>query len=560
MAPPQIATEVITHEPWEFNSRRSVVYSRKAIVAATQPLAVQAGLGILARGGNAADAAVAVAACMNVTEPTSTGIGGDCFCLYYDAKTKSVKGLNGSGRAPAGLTLELVKSKDLTDVIPPTHPFAVTVPGAAAGWIDTVDLFGSGKLTMSDILGPAISLADNGFPVSDVAAHLWGTSEKKLKTGSPNGGELLLNGKAPREGDLMRLPELAETFRQLATVGKSGFYSGRIAESLVEAVQAAGGVLTLEDLKQHTSTPTDPISIDYQGVTVHEHPPNGQGIVALLALGIIDALERKGRIKNLSHLRHNSAEYLHIVIEALRMGFADGQFYVADPDVTSVPVEGLLRKEYLEERALIFDPTKAAVDVKHGSPKHSSDTVYFSVVDEEGNACSFINSLYYSCGTGIVGKGTGVALQSRGSGFSLDPASANVVAPGKRPYHTIIPAMVTMPGTHELLYCYGVMGGFMQPQGHVQVLLNLLHHKMSPQSALDARRICIAPEHGFVFIEEGIDDDVVEQLKYMGHNVKVLSGRERAMFGRGQIIERRLNKIWAGGSDPRGDGCAAPLI
>ncbi|RKO90524.1 gamma-glutamyltranspeptidase [Blyttiomyces helicus] len=555
----------MTSSSWPFHSRRSSVWSTRAIVAASQPLAVQAGLDILRAGGNAADAAVSVAAALNVTEPASTGIGGDCFCLFYDAKTKTVKGLNGSGRAPAALTLDFAQSRGYEGIIPPTDSNSVTVPGAAAGWVDTVELFGSGKLGLDEILAPAISLAEKGFPVSAVSATLWEKAEAKILAASPNSGEILRNGKAPKEGEIIKLPELAETFRALARDGKQGFYEGRIAQALVEVIESQGGVMTLEDLKYHTSTRTDPISIDYGGVRLHEHPPNGQGIVALIALGIIHELESSGRTPRLLDLPHNSAEYLHIIIEALRLGFADAQWFVSDPEKVAVP-NGLLDKKYLASRAQGFQRDHAAVDVVRGSPANSCDTVYFSIVDEEGNACSFINSVYHSFGTGIVAKGTGFALQCRGSNFSLEPESPNVLAPGKRPYHTIIPAMITDPVTDDLRYCYGVMGGFMQPQGHVQVLLNILRG-MDPQAALDAPRICIGADDdkGKIFIEHGIDEQVVDSLRAMGHRVVISYGHDRAVFGRGQVIgvasvEKDRTRVLVAGSDPRADGCAAPLL
>ncbi|KAI9097059.1 gamma-glutamyltranspeptidase [Phlyctochytrium arcticum] len=560
-----IATEVLTHEKWPFESRRSTIYSRKGMVAATQPLAVQAGLDILRKGviagGNAADAAIAVAACKNVTEPGSTGVGGDCFCLFYDSKTKTTYGLNGSGRAPAGLTLDLALSRGFKGSIPVHSALAITVPGAAAGWIDIVEKFGSRKLGMSEILAPAIDLAENGFPVSEVSAHIWKGRESLLKNQSPGGKELLVNGQtAPEEGQMIKLPELARTLKELAQSGKDGFYKGRIAESIVQAVTAAGGVLTLQDLANHTTTFTEPLSIQFEDFRLHEHPPNGQGLVALLAFGIVSELQKSGAIPDMSQIPHNSAPYLHIIIESLRLAFADGRLHIADPDISPAPVERLLSQEYLAERAKLFDPKSATVDPKNGSPVHSSDTVYFAVVDSEGNACSFINSLYTSFGTGIVPEGTGIALQSRASNFSLQAGHSNVVAPGKRPYHTIIPAMVTNAATNDLEYCFGVMGGFMQPQGQLQVLLNLRKHNFSIQGALDAPRICIAPEESTVYVEEGIAPTTISELQAMGHKIKIMRGHERAIFGRGQIIGKLADGVLAGGSDPRGDGCAAPQI
>ncbi|KAJ3415735.1 hypothetical protein HDV05_004199 [Chytridiales sp. JEL 0842] len=549
----------------DFNSRRSTVYSTHGIVASSQPLASQIGIDILKQGGNAADAAVAVAAALNVTEPGCTGIGGDLFTLFFDAKSGVVKGLNGSGRAPESLTLARCRELGIDgESIPTRNINAVTVPGAAAGWVDTVETFGSGKLTLGQILEPAIRLAEEGFPVAPISAWMWERSEKLLQTASPNGGEMLRNGKAPKTGEIMKMPFLAKTFRTLATQGKKGFYTGRIAEEIVKVIRDLGGELSLKDLEAHTSTFPEPISITYKDdITIYECAPNGQGITALMALGILEELQANGKSKELEGLEHNSVEYLHAVIEALRIAFADTRYYVTDPDVVNVPVKEMLSKEYLKKRAELFDPSRAAVDVQHGSPANSSDTVYFSVVDNDGNACSFIISNYEGFGTGVIPHGCGFTLQNRGSNFTLIEGHPNCIAPRKRPYHTIIPAIATKEG--KLWLCYGVMGGFMQPQGHVQVLLNLLHprSKNDAQTSLDLPRICISPEKdGTIFIEEGISDDVVKKLEAMGHKVRVLRGEQRAMFGRGQVIMVREDagsvsgRVLGAGSDPRADGCA----
>ncbi|RIA95126.1 gamma-glutamyltranspeptidase [Glomus cerebriforme] len=555
----------------KFPSRRSVVFGTNAMVACSQPLACQAGLEILKKGGNAADAAVATAAALNVTEPSSTGIGGDCFCLFYEAKTKKIHGMNGSGRSPSNLTLEYVQDKlGITEnSIPYTNINSSTIPGAAAGWIDCIEWFGSSKLSFGEILKPAIELAENGYPVSEISAWQWKCGEEILQTASPNGGDMLIDGRAPNAGEIMHMPNLARTFRELVEKGKDGFYKGRIAEAIVELIQSKGGVMTLEDLASHTTTRVEPISIEYKGVKIWECPPNGQGITALIALGILEALQEQKKIPNLNTLEHNSTQYLHVLIESLRLAFADSQYYVTDPDVHHIPINELLSKEYLSKRAQLFDSSKASTDYKNGSPVNSSDTVYFSVVDQEGNACSFIISNYLGgFGTGAIPKDCGFTLHSRGSGFVLEKGHPNCLEPNKRPYHTIIPCMVTKGD--ELWLSYGVMGGFMQPQGHVQVLLNLLHNNLNPQTSLDAPRICIGPSissnpsnlssiTSIVFIEEGIDKKVIDELNKMGHNVKLVKDWDRAVFGRGQIIEKRIDEksgkiVWAGGSDLRGDG------
>ncbi|KAI9591485.1 gamma-glutamyltranspeptidase [Syncephalis fuscata] len=552
--------------PFETQSRRSTVYGTQGMVASSQPLATQAGLDILKRGGNAADAAIAVAACLTVTEPMSTGLGGDCFALYYSAKDGTVQGLNGSGRSPVGLNLEKAR-KDLpvgAVELPETSIHSVTVPGAAAGWSDTLEWFGSGKFTLKDVLQPAIQLEEHGFPVACVSAHMasksWQENEEKLKTVSKHGGELLLNGRAPKEGELMQLPEFANTLKELAEQGKETFYSGKIAQAIVKAVQELGGFLALEDLNKHKTEKVTPISLNYQGCTLYEIPPNGQGITALMALGILDALQGNGQLPSIEHLSPQDPKYLHHVIEALRLAFADSTWFVTDQEHSDVPIKELLSKDYLESRAKLIDPQKANINPGHGSFVKRGDTVYFSVVDGEGNACSFINSTYCGFG-GVVPEGCGFALQNRGCNFSLNPECPNRVEPAKRPYHTIIPGMAIRKDINEII-CFGVMGGFMQPQGHVQVLLNLLHRGWTPQRVLDCPRVCLDPSTGVVSVEEGITAATVDTLRLRGHVITTTMGHARSVFGRGQMIIIRRDThtgklILVGGSDMRGDGQVA---
>ncbi|KPM44936.1 hypothetical protein AK830_g1584 [Neonectria ditissima] len=588
----------------KFPSRRSVVHSTQGIVACPQPLAANCGLEVLRAGGNAADAAVAVAAGLNVTEPCSTGIGGDMFILFYDAATKQVKAMNGSGRSAAKATLETIR-KDLkvpdntVGDIPMKSVHAVTVPGAAAGWVDTVERFGSGKLTLSQILEPAIKLGENGFPVSEVASHSWQNSERLLREASPNFAEMLKKDpaaedgvRAPRPGEIMKVSELAKTFRTLATEGKKGFYTGRIAEELVKVVRDLGGHLELADLEHHLKTgsePVEPISVKFrgqgltsdgknEGVELWEHPPNGQGIVALMALGIIQELEKAGKIPQFTPEDFNTAPWLHAIIEALRLAFTDASWYVTDPNVTKVPTKGLISSEYLAERAKIFDPLKTFDPTVPGEPAfvspalQSSDTVYFTVSDAAGNAASFINSNYGGFGTSIIPKGCGFTLQNRGANFSLDAKHPNKLEPRKRPYHTIIPGMVTNLADDSLHSSFGIMGGFNQPQAHVQVLLGQVVGKLNPQQALDAPRVCIGagmPEEGKVLdwtvnVEDGMPEETIEGLKKLGHKVVVLSDWKRGMFGRGQIIRYTVDPVdktplWSAGSDMRADGAAYPL-
>lgn len=536
--------------PFTFSSCRSPVYSRRGIVATSQPLATAAGIEILSKGGNAADAAVAAAAALNVTEPTSTGIGGDMFALYFDAQTQQVTALNGSGRASSGLTLERLKHEGLlAESLPPFHPHTVTVPGACAGWCDLIAKHGS--LSLTEILAPAIRLADEGFPVAPLTAHFWARGAERQLKSALNGSELTIDGRAPKAGEIFQNKGLARTFKLVAERGAQGFYQGSVAESIVAVIKEAGGCLSAEDLASHVSTWESPISVDYRGLRVYECPPNGQGITALIALNILEGFD-------LASMDLLSTEKMHLMIEAMRLAFADAKWYVSDPAFSKIPMQELLSKEYASERRKLIDLKRATVDPRRGSPVNASGTVYLSVVDGMGNACSFINSNYMGFGTGIVPKGWGFTLQNRGHNFSLDPNHPNVLAPGKRPYHTIIPAMVTRVSDNSLYASYGVMGGFMQPQGHVQILSALKDGGLDPQSALDLPRFCLDAESagGRVDIEEGMPTATVNALREMGHPLNEVSGYERAVFGRGQVILRDKAGVLCGGSDPRADGLA----
>jgi gamma-glutamyltranspeptidase/glutathione hydrolase len=536
-----------------FASRRSPVFGRGGMVAASQPLAAAAGIEILLKGGNAADAAVATAAALNVTEPTSTGIGGDMFALFFDASTKQVSALNGSGRAPAALTLERLKKEGM-DELHPYHAYTITVPGACAGWCDLIDKHGT--LKMADLLAPAIRLAEEGFPVAQITSYFWKRGAERQLVLAPNGHEMTINGRAPNAGEIFKNPGLARTFKKVAEGGKQAFYQGEIARAIAEVIKQAGGCLTTTDLASHTSTWETPISVDYSGYRVYECPPNGQGLTALIALNLLEGYD-------LHSLDPLSSERLHLEIEALRLAFADARWYISDPQFNNIPISQLLSKEYAADRRNLINPLVASLNQKHGVPVSSSDTVYFSVVDKYGNACSFINSNYMGFGTGIVPKGWGFTLQNRGHNFDLDPAHPNALAPGKRPYHTIIPAMATRTSDDSLFASFGVMGGFMQPQGHVQVLTAMVDSGLDPQSALDLPRFCIedGTSGGMVALEEGISVEAITDLEARGHLVQKVSGWERAMFGRGQIILRDPDTgVLTGGSDPRADGCASSLV
>jgi len=548
-----------------FRSRRSNVMATRGMVATSQPLAAQTGLEILKAGGNAADAAIATAAMLNVVEPIMTGIGGDCFALYWDARTKSITALNGSGRAPAGASIdELVR---LGYARMPAHTgHAVSVPGAVAGWSDLLERHG--RMTLADVLQPAIWTAENGYPVTELIATGWRTQVKKLQRApdwpsgdldngprQPSGNELLLDGQAPRPGELMRLPTLAETLRGIAAEGKDYIYQDEFARKLSEHVQRYGGWITPQDMALHSSTWDEPITADYRGVTLYECPPNGQGLAAILAVNLAAGFDLAAMSK---------ADRLHTMIECMRLAFSDARQWVCDPRVVDIPLSELIGIEYAERRRQRIDPLQAAQDVPYGHPLAGSDTVYLSVVDGEGNACSFINSLYKGTGTGLVVPGTGVSLHNRASLFILDPEHPNALAPHKRPYQTIIPAMTTRNG--ELHASFGVMGGFMQPQGHFQMLVNMLDLGMAPQQALDMPRWALAGPSdplgtgqpgGLVRVEEGWSFAILAELARRGHRLAPMDGFGRRVFGGGQIIVRDADTgVLIAGSDPRKDGCA----
>ncbi len=539
-------------------SGRSPVMGRGGMVASSQPLASAAGLEILSKGGNAADAAVAVAAALNTTEPTSTGIGGDMFALYYEAKSGAITALNGSGRSPAALTLERVQKEGLENGIPPFHPYNVTVPGACAGWCDLLERHGTQPL--ADVLSPAIRLADDGFPVASITSHFWKVGAERQLRSSLNGQELTLSGRGPEPGEIFRNPGLARTFRAVAEGGRKAFYEGEIADAICKVIGQSGGCMEAEDLAAHLSTWEEPISASYGTLRLWECPPNGQGLTALIALNILAGFDLPEEPL--------SPDRLHLEIEALRLAFADTRWYVADPAVEQVPVEELLSEGYAAERRKLIDPRRATVDQRRGSPVAGSETVYFCTADRWGNACSFINSNYVGFGTGIVPSGWGFTLQNRGANFDLEPGHPNLLAPRKRPYHTIIPGMITRePGAENkeqasLFAAFGVMGGFMQPQGHLQVFLTLAQG-FDPQSALELPRFCLVGgiAGNPVALEEGIPEETIADLARRGHRIQKVSGWERALFGRGQVIQRNpMTGVLTGGSDPRADGCAMTLI
>ncbi|MEL6406052.1 MAG: gamma-glutamyltransferase [Chloroflexota bacterium] len=538
---------------FDFASRRSMVVARRGMVSASNPMAAQAGLRILQAGGNAADAAIATAAMMNVFEPSATGIGGDCFALYYDAKSKKVTAMNGSGRAPKALTIEDVRNSGVEgNSIPGLNVHAITVPGAARGWESLVKRFGTMPLT--EVLADAIFYADNGFAVAPGYGAFWGSDyARDFLLSRPNADEYVPNGKTPGAGDIIRLKGLAKTFRTVANEGADAYYKGDIAKNLVATVQERGSMMTLEDLASHETTWDDPIETDYRSYTVIEHPPNGQGLAALIALNIAEGW-------NLGEMAWDDPTKVHLMIEAMRLAFADGKQYIADPVTNPPPLDFLLSKTYAEERRAMVTEDKAMSPPSFGAPKNTSDTIYLCVVDSNGNACSFINSLYQggTFGSGVAVKDYGFFLQNRGANFVLEEGHPNALAGGKRPYHTIIPGMLTKDG--ELVGPFGVMGGFMQPQGHFQVVNSMIDDHLNPQDALNRPRwqVSSGDPAGTILIEEGYSTQVMADLARRGHQIRPISGRGRGVFGRGHIILRDNDTgVLFGGAEPRSDGQVA---
>ncbi len=553
-----------------FVSRRSDVYARQGMVATSQPLAVQAGLDILRQGGNAAAAAIATAAALSVVEPTSTGIGGDCFALYFDADTADITALNGSGRAPAGASIQELQDLGYTRM-PQYTGHAVSVPGTVAGWYDL--LARHGNTSLATVLQPAIHYAEEGFPVSEWIARGWANEAPKLRRDpdwntpdrdrgapQPSGHELLIDGRAPRAGEIMTLPEMGATLRGIAADGPAHIYQGGFATQLSDHVQAYGGWITPKDMAAHQSTWEDSLRQTYRGRLLHECPPNGQGLAALIAVGLAEGFD-------LAHMSEGNR--VHTMVECMRLAFADAQQYVCDPQQRDRDIEFLLSEPYLAHRRSLISMTQAALDVPHGTPWTASDTVYLAVMDGKGNACSFINSLYMGTGSGLVVPGTGISLQNRAALFELDENHPNALAPHTRPYHTIIPALITQD--NALLASMGVMGGFMQPQGHFQMMVNLYDHGMSPQRALDAPRWQLGgpvmgnpnamgarSDGGQVSLEEGFQPETLELLVRCGHRISVKRGYARGGFGGGQVICRNpATGTLTAGSDSRKDGHAA---
>lgn len=521
-------------------SGRSTVYAPHGVVATSQPLATAAALAVLERGGNAIDAAVTAAAVLNVTEPHMTGMGGDLFALFWSAREGRLVGLDASGRSGSRAEAAALRAAGETRA-PATGARAVTVPGALAGW-DAL-LRRHGTMSLGAALAPAIRLAEEGFPVTPVIAQDWATEVEKLRRDPGARAAYLIDGqRAPRAGEWFRNPDQARTFRRIAEGGIGVFYGGDLGREIVAGLDRLGGYLTLDDLRGMEVRWVEPLSVRYKGYTLHELPPAGQGIAALQMLKMVEGIDLKA-------MGHNSAAYLHTLIEAKKLAHADVARYVADADHMTVRPERLLDSAYLAGRARLIDPRRAAERPEPGRFATASETIYLAVADSAGNMVSFINSIYSYFGSGVVVPGTGVMLHNRGAGFVLEEGHPNRLAPRKRPFHTIIPAFVTREGRPWL--AFGVMGGDMQPQGHVQVLLNLLEFGMDLQEAIDAPRF----RHlgGRAVALERLPEAVARQLEALGHELRDPLG---VAFGGAQAVIR-LGRGWAAGSDPRKDGMAA---
>ncbi len=527
---------------------RSVVASRFGIVAAESPLAAQAGAMILARGGNAVDAAIAANAVMGLVAPHSNGIGGDLFAILYEAQSGKLYGLNASGWAPAGLGIEFLKEKGHAEM-PQFGIHSVTVPGAVDGWDKLLSRFG--RMKFAEVLSPAIHYAEEGFPVTEWSGLRWLHGEKAL-AGDPAAQHTFLpNGLAPRFGEVVRNPELASSLKQIAVGGRQAFCEGQIARSIVKTSEHHGGALTLADLAEFSSEWVEPISTTYRGWTVHEIPPNGQGIAALEMLNIMENFP-------LVQQEHNSADALHSMIEAKKLAYADLLRYVADLRFSNVPVAGILSKEYAKERSRLINPAKANCQGSPGLPPIAggSDTIYLSVVDREGNLVSLIQSIYMSWGSGLAVGGAGFVLQNRGGLFSLDPSHPNALAGRKRPLHTIIPGMMSQGNVR---IAFGIMGGWNQSQAHAQFVSNIVDHGMNIQAALEAARFTKSTFEGCdVQMEARIAPEVRAELAKRGHQIEVL-GIYSDVVGGGQAVMRDFSTgVNYGASDPRKDGAAIP--
>jgi len=545
------AADRITGESF---ATRSEVFAQHGMVATSQPLATQIGLDILKRGGNAIDAAIAANAALGLMEPTGNGMGGDLFAIVWDARTGKLHGYNGSGRSPQGLSLQWFKDNGYTKV-PPYGPLPVTTPGTVDGWFALHDRFG--KLPMKAVLAPAIGYAREGFPVSELIAWYWNLSVPRLGKFPGFSEQFTINGRAPAKGEIWKNPNLANTLETLAKGGRDAFYKGPIAHTIADYIKAQGGFLSAADLAAHKGEWVEPVSTNYRGYDVWELPPNGQGIAALQMLNILEGYDLKG-------YGFGSPEHIHLFVEAKKLAFADRAKFYADADFVKVPVATLISKEYAAERRKLISMDKAANAVAPGDFKLDGDTIYLTTADQWGNMVSLIQSNYRGMGSGMAPPGLGFILQDRGEMFVLKEGHANTFAPGKRPFHTIIPAFITRDGKPWL--SFGVMGGDTQPQAHALIVSNLVDFGMNLQEAGDAPRILhdgsTSPEGqvsemtdgGAIQLETGFDYASIRALMRLGHKVEFANGP----YGGYQAIGwDEKNKVYIGASEGRKDGQAA---
>jgi gamma-glutamyltranspeptidase/glutathione hydrolase len=532
---------------------RSVVVARHGIVATSHPLAAEAGLDILKAGGNAADAAIAVNAMLGVVEPMSCGIGGDMFAIYWDNATGKLYGLNASGRSPLKISRQLFADRQI-DQIPLEGLLSWSIPGCVSGWSELNGRFGSRPL--KQLLAASIQTADEGFPVTEVIASYWKSAETPLANWPDSASTFLVDGKrAPRFGEIFANPRLARSYQLIAEQGPEAFYRGSIAKRIVAFSEQNDGLLSMKDFRSHRAEWVEPVSTSYRGYDVWELPPNGQGIAALEMLNVLQQ-------HDVASMGPGSADFIHLLVEAKKLAFADRARYYADPAFGDLPTEALISKEYGIEQNKRIDMKRAADDVPAGDPQlQKGDTVYLTVIDKDRNCCSFIQSNYYGFGSKVTPADVGFAMQNRGALFALDDQHLNRLEPGKRPFHTIIPAMVTRDG--KPIFCFGVMGGDMQPQGHVQLLVNVIDFGMNVQAAGDAARVrhvgsasptgLAAKGVGVVTVESGIAEQVIEQLTSRGHKVE----RSGSGFGgyQGILIDHE-NGVLHGATESRKDGAA----
>ena len=525
---------------------RSEVIAPHGMVAASHPLAAQVGLDILKAGGNAVDAAVAVNAVLGLMEPHMNGVGGDLFAIVWDAESEQLHGLNATGRAPYEINRETLVRQGF-ERMPGTGPLTWTVPGAVDGWDELLNRFGT--MTFADVLAPAIAYARNGFPVSEIIQGQWASSERTLAEWPDSAKTYLPNGRPPRVGDVFTNIGLARTYEAIAQGGRDAFYRGDIARKIVAFSESNGGYFTMRDFTDHDSVWVEPVSTTYRGYEIWEIPPNSSGILALMILNLLEDYD-------VASLGHNSAEAIHLFTEAKKLVWADRNTYVADADANVLPTPSRISKSYASSRRALIDPTRVATTVTPGKPFEHSETVYLTVVDKDRNAISLIESIFGGFGSKVVPGDLGFALQNRGSGFSLEQGHLNTLEPHKRSLHTNMPGFVTKDS--KPFMPFGVMGGPMQPQGHWQVLSNIIDFGMNLQEAGDAARVRHSPSRypgGTLAVEPGVSDDVVEELRRLGHHVERQGGG--GMGGYQAIMINPETGMLHGGTDPRKDGQVA---